>query len=156
MATRDQANKARATHRHAGRGRVSKTYRAWLSMKARCSDPANISWSRYGGRGIKVCERWAKFETFLADLGECPSAQHSLDRVDTNKNYTPENCRWATKHEQGNNRSTNRVYAWAGQTLTVRQWADVAGVGYSYMYARLCVRGWTIAEALGLRDRRDL
>jgi hypothetical protein len=84
----------------------SKEYRAWLNMKDRCSNPNNIRWDYYGGRGIKVCKRWRQsFEAFFADVGPAPSPAHSLDRYpDMNGNYEPNNVRWATASQQAHNR----------------------------------------------------
>lgn len=76
------------------------TYRTWTAMKSRCADPRNASYPAYGGRGISVCERWLDFEAFLADMGERPSLDHSIDRIDADGNYEPGNCRWLTRAEQ--------------------------------------------------------
>ena len=78
-------------------------YTAWQAMRARCRDKKRSGYSYYGGRGIKVCERWDSYESFLADMGPKPTPQHTLDRIDPNKNYEPSNCRWATWEEQGRN-----------------------------------------------------
>lgn len=82
----------------------TKVHCAWMSMRLRCGNKNNKCYEIYGGRGIKVCKRWARFENFLKDMGEPPSDKHSLDRIDSNKDYKPSNCRWATTTEQNRNR----------------------------------------------------
>jgi hypothetical protein len=81
------------------------TYKTWSSMHGRCEDPRNASYKWYGARGIKVCERWASFENFLADMGERPSMDHQIDRRDSEGDYTPENCRWLTRAENNARRA---------------------------------------------------
>lgn len=96
----------------------SPEYRAWRSMKKRCTVASMKNYSLYGGRGISVCERWMEsFENFFADMGQRPSSVHSLDRKDNNGNYNKQNCRWATLSEQGRNRRTNRVVNAFGKIL---------------------------------------
>ena len=88
----------------------TKTYRCWSSIIRRCTSPSNPDYKDYGGRGIKVCEHWLKFDNFLADMGQCPSKKHSIDRANNELGYFKENCRWALPKEQANNKRNNRIY----------------------------------------------
>ena len=96
-----------------GRRVADPEYRSWQMMKNRCLNPAARDFSYYGGRGIKVCKRWENsYENFLADMGRRPSPAHTLDRKNSDGNYTPSNCRWATREEQSRNRAYATVKAW--------------------------------------------
>ena len=97
------------THGHTRHRGVTPIYRAWVNMHTRCTNPKATRYSDYGGRGITVCKRWASFEAFLADVGNPPTTEHSIDRIDTNGNYEPGNVRWVTHTEQCRNRRSNRA-----------------------------------------------
>jgi hypothetical protein len=89
--------------------KITREYKSWCSMRQRCLNPNNHAYNRYGGRGIKICKRWNKYENFLADMGRCPLGL-TLDRTNNDKNYTPSNCRWATRKQQANNRRHGNRY----------------------------------------------
>lgn len=110
----------------------------WNHMWKRCVDPRNEAYARYGGRGIKVCDRWRDFFTFVEDMGKRPSKRHSLDRIDNDGNYEPSNCRWASHNQQINNRrSTVWITSSDGQTKTLTQWAAELGVSRETIKRRL-------------------
>lgn len=112
-------------------------YRAWLGMKARCYDPSQPHFKQYGGRGITVSERWRHdFLSFLADMGVKPSPKHSLDRIDPNGHYTPNNCRWATPIEQANNTRSNHLVTINGERTTVALAARATGLSRQTILAR--------------------
>ena len=103
--------------------------RIWSTMKQRCMNPNNASFSEYGGRGIRVCDRWAdSFESFLADMGPRPSPRHSIDRIKNDKGYEPANCRWATRSEQNSNTRRNVFVFDGAETVTLTEWARRRGV----------------------------
>lgn len=129
---------------------MSKTpeYRSWMGMKDRCYNEKNKKHHRYGGRGISVCERWRNsFEDFLNDMGPKPSKDASIDRIDNDKGYSPENCRWATQKEQQNNRGNNALLTCHGETLTISQWAMRSEVSEDTIFARKKL-GWTDEDAI--------
>lgn len=126
----------------APRGGLSNTPegKAWSGMIRRCSDPAVHNYHRYGGRGIRVCDRWLSSDglaNFYADIGQRPTPQHTLERKDTDGNYEPGNCVWATKKAQCNNRSTNRLITAFGETKTLSQWSESTGIGVSTLWYRI-------------------
>lgn len=120
---------------------------AWGDMVERCRCPTNRAYKHYGGRGITVCDRWLEsFENFYADMGDRPSNKHSLDRINNDGPYSPENCRWATWAEQSRNRRNNRYVTYNGETKTVQDWAEAVGVTHSTMRRRLSL--WSIEQAI--------
>lgn len=123
------------------------TYSAWASMMARCFNPKNDSFKHYGARGITVCERWFKFENFLADIGAKPNADLSLERENNNGNYEPGNCVWADAIAQHNNTRRSITKTFNGETLTIAQWARRSGLRVDTLWRRL-KSGWSIERAL--------
>lgn len=117
--------KLNSTHRH-GKSESS-VYYSWRHMLSRCRDPNNKRYQHYGGRGISVCERWLDFRNFLADMGEPPSGR-TIDRIDPNGNYCPENCRWADQVQQNNNRTNNATIVIDGVRYTAQQLSRITGV----------------------------
>lgn len=130
-----EINIARST-KHGGS--YTAEYRTWALMRARCYSKSSTSYCDYGGRGIKICDRWLdSFGNFLDDLGKKPSDSHSLDRVDVNGDYTPENCRWATCKEQSLNKRSSRFISIDGITKNLYTWCREYGISPATFYSRL-------------------
>lgn len=130
---RSPANK---THGKAG----TRIYDIWVFMKHRCYNSNNRDFHLYGGRGIKVCKRWLKFENFYEDMGEPPTG-HSLGRINNNGPYSKKNCRWETAKQQANNRTTSVLITLNGETLTAQEWSERTGIKAATVYYRYH-RGW--------------
>jgi hypothetical protein len=105
---RDRVSEAKKTHGMSRGASKHPLYRTWVNMRQRCNNRSDGNYGRYGGRGIKVCGRWDDFENFLADMGERPEGM-TLDRIDNNGDYEPDNCRWATWDEQNNNKTQSGI-----------------------------------------------
>jgi hypothetical protein len=125
-------------------------YRVYMGMLDRCRNPNNKHYHRYGGRGIKVCDKWQKgFWFFYEDVGSRPSPGHSLDRYPNNDgNYEPGNVRWATPKEQQRNRRVNHVIEFRGERKTLAEWAEVTGLDKRSLRSRIVQLGWGIEQAL--------
>lgn len=106
---------------------IRPTYDIWFGMVRRCTNPKATDYDRYGGRGIFVCARWLNFDNFFADMGEKPDGM-SLDRIDNDGPYSPENCRWATGHVQTRNTSATHMLSMNGVTLCATDWAQIIGI----------------------------
>jgi hypothetical protein len=117
--------------------RYSAEFRTWTAIRDRCTNANSKSYSNYGGRGIKVCERWREFSAFYADMGPRPSRAHSIDRIDVNGNYEPGNCRWATASQQARNTRKTLYLEFRGKRLPMADIADMIGVTYSTLENRL-------------------
>src|SRR5215217_5661984 len=148
---REQLATRNRTHGRAG----SPTHRTWKSLLTRCTNPKYPGYVKYGARGITVCERWRSFENFLADVGERPPGT-TLDRIDNDGPYAPENCRWASLREQSLNKRSNRRVTLEGVTLTVLEWCERLGRKRATVYDRLRL-GWPIERALSepVRDSQS-
>lgn len=133
-----------ARHRTSG---LSPTYQSWQAMLRRCRDPRHPHFADYGGRGITVCERWRRFEDFLADMGERPAGK-TLDRYpNRDGNYEPGNCRWATRREQQENRKNVTLIAFRGERHNVEEWSRRTGIRSITIRKRI-ERGWAPERAL--------
>jgi hypothetical protein len=137
-------------HGHTRGGVFTPEYKAWDSMKQRCSNPKVASFKDYGGRGIRVCDRWLRsFEAFFADVGPRPSAKHSLDRFpDNDGNYEPGNVRWATPEEQQNNRRKTVFLEAMGKTQSFAEWVRETGLPADTLWRRINVWKWSPERAL--------
>ena len=135
-----------STHNMTG----STEYRSWQSMKKRCYDVKDRYFKNYGGRGIKVCDRWVNsFEKFISDMGKKPSPELTLDRYpNKNGNYEPTNCRWATQLQQQNNRTDNRIIEYNGLSLTLTEWSEKTGIKRNTIKERIRAYGWSVEQAL--------
>jgi len=133
----------------------SPEHKSWAKIKERCYNPKDIGFKDYGKRGIKMCARWRKsFAAFLKDVGLRPSPSHSIDRVDNDGNYTPNNCRWATYFQQANNRRGNHILHHAGKSQTIAQWERDLGFKTGTIGCRL-FQGWSEERALTQKPRRS-
>jgi hypothetical protein len=122
-------------------------YASWIQMLHRCNNPERTKYEYYGGSGITVCRRWLQFENFLADMGARPTPTHTLERKNNKRNYTPGNCRWATRKEQAQNRRNSVLLTYKGKTQTVAAWAEQLGKSYGTIYTRHKV-GWPVERIL--------
>lgn len=147
---KERASDSRTTHGLTN----SRLYHVWCGMKRRCNNPKEKHYSLYGGRGIKVCEEWMSFENFYqwsmthgyqddVDRGVC-----TLDRIDVNGDYEPDNCRWATQQEQMNNVRYNRRITYNGETHTIAEWAREYDMPYQKLRQRISRYGYDIERAL--------
>jgi hypothetical protein len=150
-------------HGQAPRRNRTPAYTVWANMLQRCRNPRNTAWDDYGGRGIKVCERWLQFDQFYADMGDPPLGKQ-LDRIDNDGNYEPTNCRWADRSTQTKNQrkrsetprdSRGQMITFNGETHNVHEWARQLGFARNTISERLR-RGMSVEEALSTPlDRRQ-
>ena len=124
-------------------------YRIWIKMRGRCNNPSYHEYGHYGGRGIKVCDEWNNdFMSFYTwSLANGYYDELTIDRIDNNGNYEPNNCRWTTQKVQCNNFSRNHCLTYDGQTHTLQEWSEILGVNQSTLSTRAW-RGWNTKEIL--------
>lgn len=134
-------------HSEASSKAKTKEYSTWTEMRSRCNNPKSKSYSYYGGRGITVCPRWNSYVSFLDDMGMAPTRQHTLDRLDVNKDYSPENCRWTTRLEQANNKTTTHFVEFNGQIKSLSDWCRDLGMSYYKVRQRLLKLNWPVDQA---------
>lgn len=125
--------------------RLKRTNQCWRDMRQRCLNPNSQRYYTHGGRGITICDRWGVFKNFLEDMGLKPDG-YTLERVNNDAGYSPDNCKWATPHEQARNRRTNVFVEFNGEVKTVIDWANSLGISFSAMNKRL--RKWPLDRAL--------
>jgi len=119
----------------------SKEFRIWTSMKNRCSNINDHTYYIYGGRGIGYCESWKSFDVFYTEMGDCPN-KYTLERVNNNLGYSADNCKWATRKEQANNRRSCHLITVSGITMNVTQWSESLGISRATLYSRIR-SGWS-------------
>jgi len=133
-------------HGHTRNDSRTHEYCIWENMRARCFNPKAPHFDRYGGRGISVCTRWDNFAAFLSDMGPCPPGL-TLERIDNDQGYSPDNCRWATHHDQCRNRASTIWLTMNDETMCVTDWASRLGLDRCTIYCRLRA-GWSTEKAL--------
>lgn len=138
----------RIKHGHSRGGKMSNTYRRWAYMLRRCTNPNHEHYKHYGGRGITVCERWKKsFENFLEDMGEAPPGLQ-LDRIDNDRGYCKQNCRWVTPKQNSRNRRDNFEITYLGETKCLADWSKQYEVPRTTLRRRIQEYKWPVEKAL--------
>lgn len=143
---------ARATHGHSVGGKRTRTFNVWRAMISRCGNPKTKAYPNYGGRGIYVCERWKSFPAFVEDMGISPDGLQ-IDRIDNEKGYSPENCRWVTPQANSLNRRSNHRYFFNGESVTLKDISKSTGMSEKTIATRLAL-GWSEDKAFTTPVRR--
>lgn len=146
----EMTSTANATH---GMSRT-RLFNIWNKMRSRCNRKDDTNYKHYGGRGIKVCQEWNDdFASFMQwALSNGYQNNLSIDRIDVNGNYEPSNCRWASAKQQSNNRRSNHIILYNGESHTVAEWSEIKGIPYSYITKRLR-SGWSIEKIFKMKER---
>lgn len=139
----------KSNYRHGGNTINKPEYNSWRAMVARCTNKNYWAYHRYGGRGIKICDRWINsFPNFLEDMGKKPTPKHSLDRINNKGNYEPDNCRWANQYEQSSNIEKNVKVTINNTTHHVAEWAKLYNINLQTVYSRVKQQGWSWDKAI--------
>ncbi len=148
---------SRLRHGHKRFGQMTRVYSIWGGMIKRCSNSGHRWYKNYGGRGIAVCARWRKFENFLKDMGEPPTDEHQIDRVDNDGHYEPKNCRWVTRSQNGRNKRNNRLITMEKRTQCITAWSQEVGISVQTIVRRI-KSGWSIEAALStpVRGKKEV
>jgi hypothetical protein len=130
-------------------------HKTWCNIRSRCSDPKNNRYQHYGARGIEVCARWLEsFENFLQDMGRKPGLDYSIERINVNGNYEPNNCIWLPRNKQSSNRTDSLRITLNGVTKTLPDWCREKQLKFSTVYMRIYEYGWNPELALTTPARR--
>lgn len=142
-------------HGHSPKSGKSPEYYAWSHMIQRCYNPNDNRYDKYGARGIRVCDRWMNengFINFISDIGVKPSKELSLDRIENDKDYYKENCRWATRVEQIRNRTNTKMVEHNGETKSLPEWCEIFSLPYKTIFKRLA-DGWSVEKTFTTKVR---
>ena len=131
-------------------------YNIWAGIVRRCTKPSASRYSYYGGRGIKVCDRWLDFENFYKDMGDRPTQKHQIDRIDNGGDYCPDNCRWATASQNARNRRSSRRINHLGENHSLTGWAEKFDKKPQTVIDRVTQLGWSIDEALSTESGKKI
>lgn len=140
-----QRNDLSARRSKHGESNKTAEYAVWSGMLKRCRDSSD---KNYGGRGVTVSDEWSDYSVFLSDMGRRPTPKHEIERIDNNKGYSKENCKWATRVEQAQNKRSNRIIAHEGKKLSMAEWERIKGMNPGRLSARLNKLGWSVEKAL--------
>lgn len=147
--TYTKKGKEHCRYRHGKYG--TPIYKKWMAMKRRCLNPNDTAYSRYGGRGIKICDKWLDFIGFNEDVGDSFIQGMSLERIDSAGNYCKKNCRWIPINQQSRNRRSVVLHTFNGKTLTLGEWSKEIGIKTETLRGRLMRYGWTLEETLTIK-----
>lgn len=138
-------------HGHNCRGKRTTEYEIWAGIRKRCLNKNDKLYPYYGGRGIKVCDRWMEsFQNFLEDMGNRPSSDFSMERIDNDGDYCPDNCRWATRKEQSSNRRNSIIVIYKDKTYCLKDFCTEHGIKYKNVWRRIRQYGWPIEKSTGI------